>query len=99
MVVKRIGVLSAAKVLCVLQAGIGLIVGLIITAFSVLGASLGMDAIGDDSGPSLGILFGMGAVAIIPLCYGILGFVGGIIGATIYNVVARIAGGLEVELE
>ena len=35
----------------------------------------------------------------IPVMYGIIGFVAGIIGALVYNVAAGIVGGLELELE
>ena len=44
-----------------------------------------------------GIMFGMGL--FIPVIYGLMGFVVGIIGAAIYNLVAGWIGGIEVEVE
>jgi hypothetical protein len=35
----------------------------------------------------------------IPLLYGFLGFLGGLIGAALYNFVAKRIGGLEIEIE
>jgi hypothetical protein len=42
--------------------------------------------------------FGLAAVVVVPIIYGAFGFVGGLIGAVIYNVVAGIAGGIEVDV-
>jgi hypothetical protein len=36
---------------------------------------------------------------LLPLLYGILGFIGGAIGAAVYNLFSGIVGGLELELE
>jgi hypothetical protein len=36
---------------------------------------------------------------VVPILYGIGGFVCGFLYAVLYNVVARISGGLELELE
>ncbi len=44
-----------------------------------------------------GIMFGFGI--FMPIIYGVMGFVLGIIMAAIYNVVARWIGGIEVEVE
>lgn len=43
--------------------------------------------------------FGMGFAIAIPLVYAVIGFVGSLIGAAVYNAVAGWVGGLEVELE
>jgi hypothetical protein len=45
------------------------------------------------------VLFGVGSIIFLPIFYGILGFIGGLITAWTYNLVARFAGGLEIELE
>jgi hypothetical protein len=44
-------------------------------------------------------VFGVGAVFLLPIVYGIMGFLGGVITAVIYNLAAGAVGGLEVELE
>ena len=47
----------------------------------------------------LGPFFGVGAVLALPVIYWVLGFLGGAIGAWVFNNVARTVGGLEIELE
>jgi hypothetical protein len=43
--------------------------------------------------------FGVGFAVAMPLIYGVMGFVIGVIGALVYNVVAKWIGGIEVEVE
>jgi hypothetical protein len=45
------------------------------------------------------VLFGAGAVILLPICYGIFGFIGTLIGAWLFNVAAGIVGGVEVEVK
>lgn len=47
--------------------------------------------------PIAGMMFVMGLS--LPVLYGMMGFVFGIIGAAIYNLIARWMGGIEVEVE
>jgi hypothetical protein len=97
MVVRRIGVLSLAKIMGALYAGFGLIAGAIFALFSIFGAAIGAAA--SESGePLLGLVFGIGAVIFMPVFYGIMGFVGGIFSAALYNLVSGYVGGLELEL-
>jgi hypothetical protein len=96
MVVRRVGVLSLAKVSGVLYALIGLIFGGLISLFSIVGSSLGGSAAKDAFG---GIMFGAAAVIIIPICYGLLGFIGSLIAGALYNVIAGMVGGIELELQ
>lgn len=42
---------------------------------------------------------GVGFVILLPLIYGCIGFVAGIIGSLAYNLIASWIGGFEVELE
>jgi hypothetical protein len=42
-------------------------------------------------------MFGMGI--LMPVIYGVMGFIGGVIGAAVYNLVARWIGGIELEVE
>ena len=42
-------------------------------------------------------MFGMGI--LMPVIYGVMGFILGVIGAAVYNLVARWIGGIELEVE
>jgi hypothetical protein len=44
-------------------------------------------------------MFGVGAIIILPILYGIFGALGGALTAVMYNVVAGMVGGLVVETE
>lgn len=101
MVVRRIGVLSCGKVLGALYALLGLIIGVVYALFALLFAVIGIPT-ASESGDALaggvfGVLFGVGSVIFFPILYGILGFVGGIISAFLYNLISRFVGGIEVE--
>ena len=93
----RIGVLSLAKMLAVVYAFLGLFFGGVISLFALMGAAAG-SAAGGDTGGVVAMLFGAGAVVILPIVYGCIGFVGGLIMAPLYNLVAKVVGGIEVEL-
>lgn len=50
-------------------------------------------------GPAAAMLgIGVGAIIVFPLLYGFLGFIAGIIGAALFNLVASMVGGVEIEL-
>ncbi|WP_342305110.1 hypothetical protein [Methanolobus sp. ZRKC5] len=91
--IKKVGVLSLGKILAVLYAIMGLILG----AFMTL-ASLTIGAMSYHAGMG-GMFFGAGAIIILPIFYGILGFITGIITALIFNVATGFIGGLEIEVE
>ena len=87
--VKRIGVLSLAKILGLLYAIFGLIVGALFAVLSLFGLNT----------EETGLFFGSASIIIIfPILYGIMGFIGGLITAFFYNLIAGKIGGLEVEL-
>lgn len=100
MIVKRIGVLSLAKVMAILYGGIGLVAGLVFSFFALLGTAFGA-AFQETTGPEafFGAIFGVGAVVLLPLLYGFMGFLGGLLSAALYNLAARIVGGLELDVE
>ena len=98
MVLKSIGVMSAAKVVGVLYAVMGLLMGLMFGAiFSLIPAMSGPE--GQDVPGWLAPMFGFGAIIFMPILYGIGGFIGGAIAALIYNGLAGVIGGLELRLE
>ena len=100
--IKKLGILSFAKIQGVMGLVIGLIIGviygLIIIAYSLLGASL----VGGDAKFAVGgggVVIGIVAMIGFPIMYGIFGFIGGAIGALIYNIFAGFVGGVEIEVE
>ncbi len=96
--IRRFGVLSVGKQLGLTYALIGLLAGAIVALFSLFGAGLGAALSEDSSGAIPGALLGVGAIIFVPILYGIIGFIGGLIGAGIYNLVAGATGGIQVEL-
>ena len=95
----RVGPLSIAKIAFVIYAAIGLVMGAIFAAIGIAGAAIG--SVANDSGvPGLpGALFGIGAIVIFPVFYGVLGGVTSLAGAALYNLVAGVVGGIEVTLD
>jgi hypothetical protein len=94
--IRRIGPLSLAKVLGVLYAAIGLVIGAILALAGLVGAGLNGSA--EAGGPLIGLTFGVGAIVFLPLLYGVLGVVLGLVIGALYNVVAGAMGGIEVEI-
>jgi hypothetical protein len=45
------------------------------------------------------MVFGTGFAVLLPFLYAAMGFVGGVISAFIYNIIAKWVGGIEVEVE
>ena len=84
---KRIGPGSAFKV------------GMV--TYALFGVVIGGRLAGTEVGPgarALGFGLGLGAIIVAPIFYGIIGGVGGALGALIYNLVAGWIGGLEVDI-
>ena len=97
MIVKRVAPVSFAKVAGILYAILGLCIGALFTIAALLGAfALGRS---DSPVPGFGMLFGVGAIIILPIFYGALTFVFALIGATLYNAVAGWVGGVEMDLQ
>jgi hypothetical protein len=101
MIIKRVGVVSLAKVMGVLYGGIGLLLGLLFSLFSLAGGSAMLASGSEDAGLGGGMMMGMGlaAVVVFPIMYGILGFIGGLISGALFNLASRFAGGLEIETD
>lgn len=102
MVIRKIGVLSLAKLMAVMYAGIGLLFGGLYALVAVIGGGA-MLAMGGEEGAAVGggmmIGIGLAAVVFAPVLYGLLGFVGGAISALLFNLAAKYAGGLELEVQ
>jgi hypothetical protein len=94
MVIRRIGPMSLARIAGTLYAVLGLLVGAVFSLFAMAGV---FAAAGADAGP-LPMLFGTAAILIFPIFYGCLGFVGALIAASLYNVLAGTVGGVELDV-
>jgi len=100
--IKRIAPLQAGKMLGVLYACLGLIFLPFIALAALAGAfaQQAQHAQGGSSAPAAiatGVMIGFGIM--MPVAYGVMGFVFGVIGAAIYNLIASWIGGIEVEVE
>src|SRR5919199_5321032 len=95
--IRRVGVLSLAKIQAVLMAAIGLIFGVIYGLFiMVFGAAILSQTNGGGAAAVGSVVGGLAAMVILPVFYGILGFVFGAIGALVFNVAAGVIGGLQL---
>ena len=98
---RNVDAVSCAKVMGVLYAIFGLVMGvvffLVFTLAGIAGNSSEYFAGRMHAGP-LGFVLGAGSIVFFPICYGILGALSGLIGAALYNVVAKYTGGIEIEL-
>lgn len=92
-IVKSVGVLSVAKIMGMIYGCMGLIFAPFFLLIGLMGSALGQH-----NSPVAGI-FGVGFAVLMPVLYGGLGFIAGLIGALLYNLFARWVGGFELELE
>lgn len=100
--IRKLGVLSVAKIQAIMCLVISLLIfipyGLIIILYSLFGAGM----IGGQGGLALGgggIVMGIVFMIGGPILYTIFGFIGGAVGALIYNLFAKLVGGIEIEVE
>lgn len=88
--IRRVGVAS----LGVFMGAAGAAAGLLAAGFLMFITLAGIAAEeGLNIGPAESILF-----LVLPVVYGIMGFVAGVIYALIFNAIASLTGGLEIEL-
>jgi hypothetical protein len=100
MTITRVGPLSAAKVAGVLYVLIGLVIGAFVSLFAMAAGGMAAAAGGGDNGAAAAfgsVLFGVGAIVILPIFYGCIGFFATLIMAALFNVVAGMVGGVEIE--
>lgn len=102
MTIKRFGVFSVAKmyglVTFVVGFIVGVIYGLILIVFGAAISALGPGRDATAGGVST-VVMGIIMMIAFPIMYGLLGFIGGAIGALIYNIMAGVVGGVKFELE
>jgi len=85
------------KMAAICYAALGLFEGLLVAlVFSAIGVA-GREATGMPR--FFAPLFGVASIVIFPIMFAVIGAIGGGLGAVIYNVAARVVGGIEVEVE
>jgi hypothetical protein len=91
-VIKRVDVLSVGKVMGLLYAAMGLI---FVPFFLLISA---IQALSGKAGAEFGLAMAIVMTIFLPIFYGVLGFIGGVIMAFLYNVIAGRIGGIEIDL-
>ena len=90
MVIRRVGALSCAKVVGLVYLILGLVFGACLSLISMLGFAGGTNSV-------LQGMFGAAAIVVLPIFYGLLGFLGTLIMTSLFNLVVGITGGIEVD--
>lgn len=91
MTINRVNPMSVAKIAGALYTLMGLMAG---GLFSLISLATPFTP---NSSP-FGAMFGIAAILFMPLIYGCLGFIFALIGAWLYNVLAGMLGGIEIEV-
>jgi hypothetical protein len=91
--IKSIGVLSVAKISGAVYAVLGL---LFAPMFLLIGTISSMA--GQHPNP-FGAIGGVAMAVVLPVFYGVIGFVFGALGAFLYNLMAKWMGGIQLELQ
>jgi hypothetical protein len=100
MTIKRIGVFSLAKLQGVILAVLGLVVGIPLGLIMIIFGAAMMTQGGEAAaGGGVGLGLGLFYMIMLPVMYGVMGFVFGAITALVYNVASGFIGGLEFEME
>lgn len=90
--VRRVDVLSLAAMSAAFNAALGLVFGLMLALVSVTAAARVLPFL---HGPLIGVV----AVLVLPPAYAAIGFVAGAVAALVYNLAAKLTGGVRVLLE
>ena len=103
--IKKIPAVQLGKVMGVIGAVIGLIVGILVAIISIISSQAVSDFITalfpryESELIRYGFLFGVGAIAVLPLIAFVVYFINGWIIAVIYNFVAPRIGGIKLGFE
>lgn len=92
---KKFDIVSVGKICALLGLIGGFIMGLIMAAISGIAGGIATAAV-----PGMGALgagLGIAVIIIFPIFYAIGGFISGVIGAFLYNIIAGKFGGIIVE--
>lgn len=100
--IKKLGILSVAKMYAAIMFVISLLISIPYGLFIIIFALTGASSIGGQGGLALGgggVVFGLLFMIGLPIFYGMIGFIGGALGALLYNLFAGFVGGIEIEVE
>jgi hypothetical protein len=97
--IRRVGVLSLAKVTAVVSGIIGLIFGLIVACIAVASTATLASMTEELGFGGEGLVFALVYAVCFPLVYAVFGFIGGLIYGLVYNAAAGLFGGLELQLD
>jgi hypothetical protein len=97
---RKIGPVSCAKVLAILYAIFGLLIGAVLSLIflitSMISRSAGMPP--ELQSGFFSFMFGIGSIIFFPVFYAVIGAISGLIMSALYNVVAQQLGGIEVDI-
>ena len=96
MIVRRVSPLSLAKLMGVVYLAIGLLIGACVSLLSIVGGAFFPS---NESSGMTGVLFGAAAIVVLPIFYGVLGFLGSLLMAVVYNAAASVVGGVEIDVQ
>jgi hypothetical protein len=91
--IKRVHVLSLGKLLSVVNAGLGLIQGVLVTIGSTMGVDMSQGQIPSNS------MIQHFAIIYFPVLYAVGGFLGGIVTAVLFNQAVKWFGPLDIDIE
>jgi len=90
-VIRSVGVISVAKIMALIHASFGL---LLMPIFLLAGFLSMMGRTHSEFGGAVSVVIAV----LMPIFYGLMGFVMGAIGALLYNLFANLIGGIEVQV-
>lgn len=100
--INKLGIISVAKMYAAMAFVISLLIaipyGLFVIIISLVGAS-GAEGEAAFALGGGGAIVGLLVMIVLPLIYALMGFIGGLIAALIYNIFAGLVGGIEIEVE
>jgi hypothetical protein len=97
MLIKRVQPVPLGKMFGLLNAVVGLLAGVVVSLVSLAFPAFG--GMPQQSFPGMSLFFGVGAIVFLPIFYGLFGFLSGLIGAALYNVLAKVVGGVVIDVE
>ncbi|WP_008307813.1 hypothetical protein [Leptolyngbya sp. PCC 6406] len=90
--IKSLDLLSTGKIQAIILAVFALIFAVLFAVFMLLLGSAANEMV-------MGIGSAIAFVIFVPILYGIVGFVAGVVGALIYNLAAGAVGGIQFEFK